>query len=217
MRSNNYLVVFIIALLSACSSTPTTHTIVASRATVDKIEELNRRSDVVVHVLSVDRTEHRLQLNGAGGAVLSGRGLSPDTADQMIEIPFDQLALVYYAIDPDKQHARTWVPYREHPLLAPADPKDRLLSCEELDLSVSRTATIRWYARLSGGDPFTDHGARAQHATNAARVAYNTTIGVPITVISTLFLQPLPAYSVEKLVVRKPDVDWVSVGDASSI
>jgi hypothetical protein len=194
MRSNNYLIVLVLALLAACSSTPTTHTIVPSRTTIDKIVELNHRSDVIVDILTVDRTEHRLQLNGAGGSVLSGRDLSPDNADQMIEVPIDQLALVYYAIDANKQRARNWQPSREYPLLPPADPQDRTLSCEDLDLGVSRTGTIRWNARMSGANPFTAHGARVQHATNAARAAYNTAIGVPFTVMSILMLQPAYLY-----------------------
>jgi hypothetical protein len=194
MRSSNYMIVLILALLSACSSTPTTHTIVPSRTTVDQIEQLNRRSDVVVHVLTVDRREHRLQLSGAGGSILTGRDLAPDNPDKMIELPFDQLALLYYAIDPDKQRARTWLPYREYPSLPPADPQDRQISCQELDLGISRTETIRWSVRLSGGDPFTTHGARVQHATNVIGIAYNITIGVPFTILSTLMLQPHPIY-----------------------
>jgi hypothetical protein len=47
---------------------------------------------------------------------------------------------------------------------------------------------------MSGANPFTPHGARVQHATNAARTAYNTAIGVPITVISILMLQPAYLY-----------------------
>jgi hypothetical protein len=194
MRSNYYPVVLILALLGACSSTPTTHMIVPSRTTVDKIAELNNRSDVIVDVLTVDRAEHRLRLNHADGSVLSGRDLSPDNADQMMEFPIDQLALVYYAIDADKQRARNWQPSREYPLLPPADPQDRTLSCEDLDLSVSRAGTNRWNARMSGAYPFTAHGAGIQHATNAARVAYNTAIGVPFTVLSILMLQPAYLY-----------------------
>jgi hypothetical protein len=169
MRSSAYLLVMTAALLAACSSMPTSGRIVPSRDTVVEIEKLNRRSDVVMDVLSVDRTEHRLRLNGAGGAVLSGRDLSPDTADQMIKIPFDQLGLVDYRIVSDQQRG-DWRPSREIPKLPSTGPQDHRLGCEELDVELSRAGTIRWYARQSGAEPFTAHDARVQHAKTAGMV-----------------------------------------------
>ena len=55
VRSSAYLIVMIAALLGAGSSRPSTRVIVPSRDTLDKIAALNRRSDVIVDVLTVDR------------------------------------------------------------------------------------------------------------------------------------------------------------------
>jgi hypothetical protein len=172
MRSSAYCIAMIFALLTACS---TSGRIVPSRDSVDKIAALNRRSDVIVDVLTVDRTEHWLKLSGAGGAALSGRDAYQDSdsggpAGQVI-IPPDQLALVVYKIVSDKQWVSPMLLGDNYPSLPRPETRDRHLSCSELDLGVSRAATIRWSARSRGGEPFTAHGAQVQHVKNAAENA----------------------------------------------
>jgi len=164
-------------LLGACSSTPTTHMIVPSRDTVQKIEALNRRTDLIADVLTTDRTEHWLKLDGAGGPAISGRDMMLDNANeslenQVVKIPLDQSALIYYQKVSGKPAAGSSLPTKsDYPSLPAADPQDRELSCDQLDLELSRAETIRWYARKSGADPFTTHSARVQHAKKAAQGA----------------------------------------------
>jgi hypothetical protein len=152
------------------------HTIVPSRGTVGALAKLSEKSDVIADVLTVDRKEYVLKLDGGGNGALSGRATSPESvsevaADAEIEtIPFERLALVYYSEVPKGRHRPGRLIKAAYPSLAPVGAAEHGLDCGELNLDLARSATIRWYARqYAGALPFTEHEARMQHGKNAVK------------------------------------------------
>jgi hypothetical protein len=175
-----------------------TKLVVPSAATAAALESLARRTDVVADVLTVERKEYVLALDGSGGDAFSGRRSDASTMmhdDQStVRIPLDKLALVYYAETPASTksappagRASENASPKSYPLaksLFPVVPAvgdaERGMNCQELEREITRAGTIRWYARQHlGAIPFTRHEAAVQHADNALR---GVAIGVGVAI-----------------------------------
>jgi len=158
-------------LLGACASTPKSTMLVPSRTTVPELEKLSHQMGTTVEVLTVHREERRLLLDGAGGNALAGQDLNASSvtvgSEAVATIPFDELALIYYSHGqaPDKDR---------YPSLPGVGAPEKNLSCDELDVDLARTETIRWYARRRGALPFTSHEAAMKHAKNTMVYAGET-------------------------------------------
>lgn len=153
-----------------------THMVVPSRSTAAELDALSRRSNVVADVLTVDRKDYVLTLDGSGGGAFSGAGLDAEraaagAARSPIRIPFEQMALVYYVEFPvDKKDDTFRYPaWASYPSIAAIGAAERYMDCSELDTEIARAGTVRWYARQHGVVPFTEHEALAQHGKNAAK------------------------------------------------
>ena len=153
------------------------HLVIPSRATAAQLDTLSHNTNIIADVLTVDRREYLLQLDGTAGGALSGPRLSPETVSSgetettITRIPFEQLALVYYFEAP---HTAKPMPDRlvkdKYPSVAAVGGAEQALNCSELDLELARAGTIRWYARQHPGVlPFTEHEAGVQHGKNALK------------------------------------------------
>jgi hypothetical protein len=158
-----YVLAFVLVLISACSSIPKSVMVVPSRSTVPALEKLSHQSGATVEVLTVDRAERRLTLDGTGGTALTGRDIDipPGSAGagQTVRIPFDDLALVYYSVGKLPDRAL-------YPNLPNVGPAEQGLSCEDVAIDLGRAETIRWFARQQGARPYTAHQAAVEHTKN---------------------------------------------------
>jgi hypothetical protein len=148
---------------NASASTPKSYMLVPARTTVSELEKLSHQSGTTAVVYTVGREERWLLLDGVGGNALTGQDLnSPaasDGAKQIVGIPFDDVALVYYNADgPPGRNV--------FPKLPRSTRAEQDLSCEQLNTEIGRAGTIRWIARRQGAVPFTEHEASGQHGKN---------------------------------------------------
>ncbi len=156
---------------------PHSHIIVPSRSTAVELESLSQKSNVLADVLTIDRKEYVLQLDGSGDHALSGHILIREAAGKgetetpIIRLPFEQLALVYYfEIPPAANQRPDHLVKDKYPSLPAVGSAERKLNCNELDLETARAGTIRWYARQHPGVvPFTEHEANARYGRNALK------------------------------------------------
>ena len=157
---------------------PLTYMVLPSQGTAAALEGLSRKSTVVAHVLTVDRREYVLRLDGSGDGAFSGPqvALESDSAAPIgpaVRIPLTDLALVYYLELPAADAA---VHYRlsqaRYPQLPAVGAAEKAFDCGTLSLEVERAATIRWYARhQSGSQAYTDHQARVLHTEHGLAIA----------------------------------------------
>ena len=144
-------------LLGACASTPKSTMLVPSRTTVTELEKLSHQAGTSVDVLTVNRKEWDFQLDAGDGSALIGHDHG-----EVVRIPLDNLALVYYS-------AAEMPKWDVYPSLPEVGPAERGLSCDELDVELSRTETVRWYARTQGALPFVAHERAALNAEKALK------------------------------------------------
>jgi hypothetical protein len=132
---------------------------------------LRQKPTIVARVITVDRKEFALLLDGHGnGEALSGQSsVGPDGVTTRVS--FDRLALVYYGSLQQVYSLRN--PYPE---LQKVGAAEQTLDCAALDLEVARAGAIRWYERRSGATPFTEHQAHVQHGKNTGKYFANTLI-----------------------------------------
>jgi len=158
--------------------------VVPSASTDAVLESLARRTDVVVDVLTVERKEYALVLDGSGQTAFSGRSSDASTTIQgeqsTIRIPLEKLALVYYAETPastkrDRLERASesaspesyFLAKSSFPVVPTVGDAERGMNCQELEREIARAGTIRWYARQHlGAIPFTRHEAAVQHIDN---------------------------------------------------
>jgi hypothetical protein len=169
--------VFGAVFVSTCASTPRSTMLVPSRTTIPELEKLSREANTTADAITVNRETYLIQLDGAGAQALTGRNIgdnrSRDNSGNIVRIPFDELALVYY---PSLRLPRP----EKYPLLPIVGAAEQRLSCDELAVELGRTGAIRWYARRQGAMPFTESEAVVQHTKNAgifaAKVALSAVI-----------------------------------------
>ncbi len=154
-----------------------TKLVAPAASTTNALNKLSRRSDVIADVLTIDRGEYLLHLDGSGNGELSGQNLVPDTVGQdrtpsTMRIPFDRIALVYYHTLPvgaESSAPELSYPVKTHyPSIANVGGAEKEMECGDLDGEVARAGAIRWYARQQGAEAFTDHEALVQHGENTA-------------------------------------------------
>jgi hypothetical protein len=161
---------------------------VPSGTTSAALEPLSREANVIADVLTVDRSEYLLHLDGSAEDALSGQKLTPESVSEQAEastvrIPFDQIALVYAREIPasakSQSPAANYPVKSNYPTLAKIGAAEQGMDCGDLDREIARAGTIRWYARQQGAAPYTEHEARVQHGKNAA---FDVGIGVLVAV-----------------------------------
>jgi hypothetical protein len=154
-----------------------TKMVVPSSTTAVALDAMSRKANVIADVLTVDRKEYLLHLDGSGGGAFSGQRLSPDSvngeaAASTLSIPLDQIALGYFREIPARAKNQSvegnYPNKNSYPSIAKVGAAEGKLDCGGLDLEIARAGTIRWYARQQGAVPFTAHEALAQHEKNAA-------------------------------------------------
>jgi hypothetical protein len=173
-------VMTLIAVAADVAHASETHMVIPSRTTAAKLDALSHKANVIADVLTVDRREYLLKLDGSGGSAFSGH----DEDGSAMRIPMDRMALVYYVEPPlpkkkasgsrKKAQETELTPYfpdkRTFPLVATVSAAERGMDCGELDIEIGRVGAIRWYSRQNAGVvPFTAHEARVQHGKNAAK------------------------------------------------
>ena len=90
-------------------------------------------------------------------------------------VPFDQIALMYYAPPPHPFAVSAAPEQTVFPSLPAPGAVEIGASCADLDVELARAESIRWYARNRGAIPFTSGEAAAKHTKNFAK---NTGIAV---------------------------------------
>jgi hypothetical protein len=124
-------------------------------------------------MLTIDRKEYELQLDGSGGGAFSGQSPSPDSAEPapVIRIPLEQVALIYYREIPASAKKKPESVFMAgYPSLASIGAAEHGLDCKQLDLELARAGTIRWFPRTKmGAQPFTDHDALQDHGKNTGK------------------------------------------------
>ena len=183
--------VTLIALATAASvaSAANTRMLIPSRTNAAELDRLSHRTNVLADILTVERREYLLHLDGSGGGALSGENLNPGDANQQatvpltIRVPFEQIALIYFRELPagakNQSPAFNYPAKEAYPSVAGIGAAEKGMDCGELDLEIARTGTIRWYARQQGVVPFTAHEALVQHGKNTAK---NVGIGILVAV-----------------------------------
>ncbi|MBS0580602.1 MAG: hypothetical protein JSR36_15200 [Proteobacteria bacterium] len=170
--------------LAQAASAARTVSIVASPATASQLAQLSRRNDVIADVITVDRREVRVRLDGSGGDGLSGRDLDLDPAQAgsaaVTHVSLDEVALVYYAPAGSAEALSTPLIRGSYPSLARVGPQEQALDCAGLDLEIARAGAIRWYARVHGATGFTPKQATGQHVHNGL---VDFGVGVAVTLI----------------------------------
>jgi hypothetical protein len=167
--------VIVLSLLQACTSIPTSHMLLPSHSTEEKLQGLSRETGAVVDALTVKGEEHFFLLTPSTDQALAGQLIDPMTGnvlpDQLITEPFGSLALVYYA-DPAKKNItpRQRMPHKpSYPTLAAPGVQEQGLSCDELGVELSRAQAVRWFARNEGAMGYTTQQRTQRHLTNAAK------------------------------------------------
>jgi hypothetical protein len=155
-----------------------TRMVVPSSSTSSALDALSRNANVIADVLTVDRKEYLLRLDGSGAGALAGQRLSPDTvngeaAAPTMSIPLDQIALGYFREIPAraKKHSveGNYPNKGSYPSIAKVGAVEEGMDCGDLDREIARAGAIRWYARQQGAVPFTAHEALAQHEKNVGK------------------------------------------------
>ena len=155
-----------LVFMNACASTPKSTMLVPSRSTITELEKLSHQAGTTVDVLTVNRGERLMVLDGSGGNALTGRDIDASATlagtGPVVRIPFDDLALIYYSEGflADKE---------AYPLLQDVGPAERGLNCDELDLELAQAETVRWYARGQGALPYVGHERGTQNAKKALK------------------------------------------------
>jgi hypothetical protein len=184
------VILTVLAAAADAAGAATTKMVIASRATAAELDALSHRTNVMADVLTVDRREYLLHLDGSGGGALSGENLSPTGANQQatvpstMRVPFEQIALIYFREIPagakNQSPAFNYPAKEAYPSVAGIGAAEKGMDCGELDLEIARTGTIRWYARQQGVAPFTAHEALVQHGKNTAK---DVGIGILVAVV----------------------------------
>jgi hypothetical protein len=139
--------------------------------TLPELVSLSQKPGLVARVITIDRKEFALLLDGHGnGEALSGQS-SVGADGVTTRVPFDRLALVYYGSLREVYSTRN-----AYASLENVGDAEQRLDCAALELEIARAGAIRWYERRSGATPFTEHEARMQHGKNAGKYFANTLI-----------------------------------------
>jgi hypothetical protein len=191
------LVMILGAAAAGCASMPTPQVLAPTDGVSAKqATSLGQASGSVVDVLTTGGEETYLVLESVAGGALTGKPFDPVSAqyagDRNITIPLDETALVYYVepASPTPAHAdaakavsageaRLRLPVKNsYPELAAAGPSESKLSCAELDVALSRTEAVRWFARNEGLMGYTPAQVVAHHAATTAIVIGVTVVFV---------------------------------------
>jgi hypothetical protein len=177
---NRLFLLLATASLAACSSLPGPKMVVASSAEKEQVQALNKKVGAVADVLTVSGEEHFFVIEPKADGILGGHRIDPVQGyvvpDQDLSEPFENIAVVYYNVQPKPKHARTegyeerrLVPNKpSYPKLGAPGPKEKNLSCDALGVELARAEAVRWFARNEGAMGYTAEQAALRHVTNAA-------------------------------------------------
>jgi hypothetical protein len=127
------------------------------------LEHLNRRPGTIAELVTVTGQWHELELDRSEDRSFRGHDASTPEGP-IVTVPFDEVALVYYATPPHPLDTRFSA--RTYPRLRMPGVAEQRVSCADLDVELARTATIRWIARSRGAIPYTRGEATATHLLN---------------------------------------------------
>ena len=168
------------ACLPACSSIPGPKMVVAASAEKQQVQALGKKKGAVADILTVTGEEHYFVIETAANGAIGGQSVDPVLAqvipDQDFNVPFDDIAVLYYAEQPKSRHAaiagyeeRRVIPSKPaYPLLATPGIREKRLSCDALGVELARAEAVRWFARNQGAMGYTAEQAALRHLTNAA-------------------------------------------------
>ena len=176
-RARVGVVAVLAALLSACASTPAPEAklVVPSMSRVGELQKLSQQRAVVVNLKTVTGQEKWLMLERSDQDAFVGHAFEGLTAAQEMSqgpierVPFNEVALVYYATPPHPFLSEVAPEHASFPSLPAPGLVEQSASCAELDVELARAEAIRWYARDSGAVPFTSGEAAGKHAKNVAK------------------------------------------------
>jgi hypothetical protein len=170
----------VVLALPACSSSPKipgTHVVVPAKASVPQMQKLSKLDGATASVITVSGDERVLIVQPGADGVLQGKSLDAETAGRDVSLPFETLALIYYtdpsSADVPLEHK---LPLKwTYPKLGAVSGEESELSCDALDVELSRAEALRWFAREQGGAlPLS---AEEQHTLQAKHAAFNTGMG----------------------------------------
>ena len=171
------VVTALIALLSACASAPTPQAtlVVASIGHTADLQKLSAQTATVTALLTVAGHEKWLLLEHSDSAAFVGHsfdgpsGFASMQTGPIEQVPFDAIALAYYATPPHPFEIGAPAERLAFPSLPTPGAAEQGASCADLDVELARAETVRWYARDQGGVPFTSGEIAGTHAKNAAK------------------------------------------------
>ena len=165
------------ALLSACASTPApmAKLLVATISRVGELQKLSQQPAVVVNLKTVGAQEKWLILERSDQDAFVGHAFAGLTALQgmsdapLESVPFNEVALVYYATPPHPFLSEVAPEHASFPSLPAPGLVEQGASCADLDVELARAEAIRWYARDSGAMALTSGEAAGKHFRNFAK------------------------------------------------
>ena len=171
------VVAVLAALLSACASTPAPEAklVVPSISRVGELQKLSEQPAVVVNLKTVTGQEKWLLLERSDEAAFVGHAFDGLRAAQGMSqgpierVPFNEVALVYYATPPHPFLSEVAPEHASFPSLPAPGLAEQGASCAELDVELARAEAIRWYARDSGAMALTSGEAAGKHVKNFAK------------------------------------------------
>ena len=171
------VVTALIALLSACATAPAPQAtlLVAAIGHTGDLEKLSAQTGTVTQLLTVAGHEKWLLLEHSDNAAFVGHSFDGATGFASMgtgpieQVPFDSIALAYYATPPHPFENAVPAELLAFPSLPTPGAVEQGATCADLDVELARAETVRWYARDQGAVPYTSGQITATHAKNAAK------------------------------------------------